>query len=193
MGEIVITGITKCFENKQALSDVSFTVEEGSFFTLLGPSGCGKTTLLRILAGFVKCDTGSITLGGGEITHIPAEQREIGMVFQNYALFPHMNVYENVSYGLQIKKLSKQEVARRVAKYLQLVRLEGYDQRKVNELSGGEQQRVALARALAIEPKVLLLDEPLCNLDAKLRDEMREEIKSLQKQLGITTIFVTHD
>ncbi|MGL4738375.1 MAG: ABC transporter ATP-binding protein [Cellulosilyticaceae bacterium] len=141
----------------------------------------------------MKCDTGRITLGGEAITHMPAEQREIGMVFQNYALFPHMNVYENVAYGLQIKKLPKQEIARRVAKYLKLVRLEGYDHRKVNELSGGEQQRVALARALAIEPKVLLLDEPLCNLDAKLRDEMREEIKSLQKQLGITTIFVTHD
>lgn len=193
MEKVVIENLIKKFDNTVAVDQVSFKIEEGSFFTFLGPSGCGKTTILRSIAGFIKPDQGKIFLGNRDITNIQPESREVGMVFQNYALFPHMNVYENVAYGLKIKKLSKKDIKERVEKYLRLVRLNGYENRKVNELSGGEQQRVALARSLAIEPKVLLLDEPLCNLDAKLRDEMRVEIKELQRKLGITTIFVTHD
>ena len=193
MERITIQNIHKSFEGKGALEAVSLTIEAGSFFTLLGPSGCGKTTLLRILAGFEKADEGVIKFGEQDVTNIPAEQRGVGMVFQNYALFPHMSVYENVAYGLKVKKYPRRELKEKVAKYLRLVRLEGYEERAVSALSGGEQQRVALARSLATEPKVLLLDEPLCNLDAKLRDEMREEIKALQKQLQITTLFVTHD
>lgn len=193
MEKIVIENLIKKFDNTVAVDCVSFEIEGGSFFTFLGPSGCGKTTILRSIAGFIKPDEGKIFLGHKDITNVPPESREVGMVFQNYALFPHMNVYENIAYGLKIKKLNKKNIREKVEKYLNLVRLNGYENRNVNELSGGEQQRVALARSLAIEPKVLLLDEPLCNLDAKLRDEMRVEIKELQRKLGITTIFVTHD
>lgn len=188
-----INNIKKVFKNTVAINNISFNIEEGEFFTFLGPSGCGKTTLLRIIAGFTQPEEGSVFIGDIDLTKMPAEKREVGMVFQNYALFPHMNVYENIAYGLKIKKLSKKEIQIKVLDVLKLVRLTGYEQRKITELSGGEQQRVALARALVIEPKVLLLDEPLCNLDAKLRDEMRIEIKELQKKLKITTIFVTHD
>lgn len=193
MKGLSINNIKKVFENTVAINDVSFDIKEGEFFTFLGPSGCGKTTLLRIIAGFEKPEVGSIFIGDTEITKIQAEKREVGLVFQNYALFPHMNVYENIAYGLKIKKVSKKDIQNKVLDTLKLVRLEGYEKRKITELSGGEQQRVALARALVIEPKVLLLDEPLCNLDAKLRDEMRNEIKELQRKLRITTIFVTHD
>ncbi len=193
MKGLSINNIKKVFEDTVAINDVSFDIKEGEFFTFLGPSGCGKTTLLRIIAGFEKPEVGSIFIGDTEITKIQSEKREVGLVFQNYALFPHMNVYENIAYGLKIKKLSKKDIQNKVLDTLKLVRLEGYEKRKITELSGGEQQRVALARALVIEPKVLLLDEPLCNLDAKLRDEMRNEIKELQRKLRITTIFVTHD
>lgn len=193
MGKVRIEQVQKRFKDTIALDNISLTVEEGSFFTFLGPSGCGKTTLLRIIAGFISPDVGKIFLGDKNITDMPPENREIGMVFQSYALFPHMDVYQNVAYGLKIKKESQQVIKEKVSAYLKRVRLEGYEKRKVSELSGGEQQRVALARSLIITPKVLLLDEPLCNLDAKLRDDMREEIKRIQKELGITTIFVTHD
>lgn len=193
MGKVILKNINKKYDNKIVLDNIDFHIEEGSFFTFLGPSGCGKTTLLRIIAGFVKSESGSIYLGNEDITNIPAEYRKVGMVFQNYALFPHMNVYDNVAYGVKIKGLGKKEVKERVNKYLNLVNLNGYDKKLVGELSGGEQQRVALARTLAVEPKVLLLDEPLSNLDANLRDKMRIEIKNLQQRLGITTIFVTHD
>ncbi|TCO79431.1 ABC transporter ATP-binding protein [Marinisporobacter balticus] len=193
MVKLVLRDISKKFEDTTAVDYVDFSIDEGSFFTFLGPSGCGKTTLLRMIAGFIKPDTGRILLRNKDITHIPSENREIGMVFQNYALFPHLNVYENIAYGLKIKRITKKEIGNKVEKYLNLVRLEGYENRKITELSGGEQQRVALARSLVVEPKVLLLDEPLSNLDAKLRDKMRIEIRDLQKELGITTIFVTHD
>lgn len=193
MGKLELRDISKKFGDTIAVDYVDFSIDEGSFFTFLGPSGCGKTTLLRMIAGFIKPDTGKIFLGNKNITRIPAENREIGMVFQNYALFPHMNVYENIAYGLKIKKTTKKEIGNKVEKYLNLVRLDGYENRKISELSGGEQQRVAIARSLVIEPKVLLLDEPLSNLDARLRDKMRIEIRDLQKELGITTLFVTHD
>ncbi|MCT4607310.1 MAG: ABC transporter ATP-binding protein [Marinisporobacter sp.] len=193
MGKIVLENISKTFGNTIAVDHIDFSIEKGSFFTFLGPSGCGKTTILRIIAGFIKPDKGKIFLENEDITLIPPENREVGMVFQNYALFPHMNVYENIAYGLKIKKLPKKEIRDQVEKYLHLVSLEGYENRKISELSGGEQQRIALARALVIQPKVLLLDEPLSNLDANLRDKMRIEIRELQKNLGITTIFVTHD
>ncbi|MCT4621931.1 MAG: ABC transporter ATP-binding protein [Marinisporobacter sp.] len=193
MGNIVLENISKTFGNTIAVDHIDFSIDKGSFFTFLGPSGCGKTTILRIIAGFIKADKGKIFLGNKDITLIPPENREVGMVFQNYALFPHMNVYENIAYGLKIKKSPKKENRDQVEKYLHLVSLDGYEHRKISELSGGEQQRIALARALVIEPKVLLLDEPLSNLDANLRDKMRIEIRELQKSLGITTIFVTHD
>lgn len=193
MGQIILKNIYKKYDNKVVLDNIDFTIEEGSFFTFLGASGCGKTTLLRIIAGFVKSEEGRVLLGDKDITDLKAEHREIGMVFQNYALFPNLNVYDNVAYGLKIKKLNKKEIKIRVNKYLELVNLKGYDKKIVSELSGGEQQRVALARTLVTEPKVLLLDEPLSNLDAKLREKMRLEIKDIQQKLGITTIFVTHD
>lgn len=193
MKGIVIKNLKKSFGKKIAIDNISFEIDKGEFFTFLGPSGCGKTTLLRSIAGFNEPDYGSIYLGDKDITNMPAEKREVGLVFQNYALFPHMNVFDNIAYGLKVKKLSKNEVNKKVKEILKLIKLEGYEKRKITELSGGEQQRVALARALVIEPEVLLLDEPLCNLDAKLREEMRVEIKELQRKLKITTIFVTHD
>lgn len=193
MGEIILKNICKKYDNKIILEEIDFSIEEGSFFTFLGASGCGKTTLLRIIAGFVKSEKGRVFLGNKDITNLRPEEREIGMVFQNYALFPNLNVYENIAYGLKIKKLKRTEIKEKVNKYLELVNLKGYDKKIVSELSGGEQQRVALARTLATEPKVLLLDEPLSNLDAKLREKMRIEIKEIQEKLGITTIFVTHD
>lgn len=193
MGEIILKNICKKYDDKIILDNIDFSIEEGSFFTFLGASGCGKTTLLRIIAGFVKSEKGRVFLGNKDITNLRPEEREIGMVFQNYALFPNLNVYENIAYGLKIKKLKRTEIKEKVNKYLELVNLKGYDKKIVSELSGGEQQRVALARTLATEPRVLLLDEPLSNLDAKLREKMRIEIKEIQEKLGITTIFVTHD
>jgi ABC-type Fe3+/spermidine/putrescine transport system ATPase subunit len=193
MSKVELRNISKKFGDTVALENIDFAIEEGSFFTFLGPSGCGKTTLLRIISGFVKDHKGRVIIGNKDMTHVSSEKREIGMVFQNYALFPHMNVYENIAYSLKIKKINKKEILNRVDKYLNLVSLDGYGNRKINELSGGEQQRVALGRSLVMEPKVLLLDEPLSNLDARLRDKMRIEIGDLQKELGITTLFVTHD
>jgi iron(III) transport system ATP-binding protein len=193
MGNILFKNIWKSFDGKNILKDINIEIKDGELFTFLGPSGCGKTTLLRILAGFEKPDSGSIEINKEDITDLIPEKRSISMVFQNYALFPHMNVFENVSYGLRIRGI-KEKVRKEKAEHcLKMVRLEDFAKRDINDLSGGEQQRVAIARALAIDPKVLLLDEPLSNLDAKLREKTRMEIRELQKNLGISTIFVTHD
>ena len=177
----------------KVLHDITLTVEPGEFFALLGPSGSGKSTLLRLIAGFNQHQAGKLLVGGRDVTGIPPWKRNVGMVFQNYALWPHMTVAENVAFGLEERKRPRDEVRTRVAQALELVGLTGYGERRPNQLSGGQQQRVALARTLAIEPQVLLLDEPLSNLDAKLRVQMRRELLRLHKRLGITTIFVTHD
>jgi iron(III) transport system ATP-binding protein len=176
-----------------AVRDVSLTVQPGEFLTLLGPSGCGKTTTLRMIAGFERPDSGRVFIGEQDVTDQMANQRNIGFVFQNYALFPHLPVFENVAYGLRVKGLPEAELAQAVRDVLQLVGLGGYDRQFPHQLSGGEQQRVALARAIVIRPRVLLFDEPLSNLDAKLRVHMRREIQQLQKQLSITAVYVTHD
>lgn len=193
MGDIYFENIVKTFNDIQVLKDISIEIKDGELFTFLGPSGCGKTTLLRILAGFEEPDSGAVKLNGKDITRLIPEKRDISMVFQNYALFPHMNVGENVGYGLKVRGVSKNIIAEKVKHYLDIVGMTKLANRNINELSGGEQQRVCIARALAIDPKVLLLDEPLSNLDAKLREKMRIEIKEIQSKLGITTIFVTHD
>ena len=185
--------ITKCFGPLRAVDDVSLTIGEGAFFTLLGPSGCGKTTLLRTIAGFYHPDAGEIRFGERLMNQIPAHRRETGMVFQNYALFPHLSVFDNIAYGLRARKVPKAEIAERIGRMIKSVQLEGLERRAPSQLSGGQQQRVALARALVISPQILLMDEPLSNLDAKLRVSMREEIRRIQKELGITTIYVTHD
>ena len=176
-----------------AVQDTTLDIEPGSFVTLLGPSGCGKTTTLRMIAGFESPDEGDIFLGDENINALTPNKRDTAMVFQSYALLPHYNVFDNVAYGLKIRKLPKEEIHERVMNILKLVEMDGMESRMTNQLSGGQQQRVALARALVIEPSVLLFDEPLSNLDAKLRISMRVEIKRLQKKLGITTLFVTHD
>lgn len=189
-----VQNLTKEFPGgARAVSEINFTVPEGSLFTLLGPSGCGKTTTLRMIAGLETPTSGKILFGNEDYTNFPPHRREIGMVFQSYALFPHMSVFENVAYGLKIRNVSKGELRKRVEKVLELVDLADTIDRKPSQLSGGQQQRIALARALVYEPKVLLLDEPLSNLDAKLRVYMREEIRKVQKKAGITTIYVTHD
>ena len=175
-----------------AVDNVSLNIEKGQFVTLLGPSGCGKTTTLRLIAGFEFPTSGHITLDGQRLDDVPPNRRDMAMVFQSYAIFPHLNVFENIAYGLRIKKLSSTEIRRRVNEVMKLTQLTGLENRAPNQLSGGQQQRVALARALVVEPKVLLFDEPLSNLDAKLREEMRFEIRDLQKRLGITAIYVTH-
>lgn len=193
MGEVDLKNISKRFGDSHACKAINLDIREGEFFTFLGPSGCGKTTLLRLIAGFIQPEEGSIHIGGINVTTLPPEKRRVGMVFQNYALFPFMTVGENIEYGLRIQTKNKSEIQKKSRYYLEMVGLGGFETRAVSELSGGEQQRVAFARSLAVEPRVLLLDEPLSNLDAKLRDSMRDELKRLQKQLGITTIFVTHD
>ncbi|MCL6567337.1 MAG: ABC transporter ATP-binding protein [Meiothermus silvanus] len=175
------------------LQNLDLEVQKGELIALLGPSGCGKTTTLRIVAGLLEPSGGQLKVDGRDITRTPPYHRNMGLVFQNYALFPHLTVERNVAFGLEIRGVSRQEIVRRVGEALELVRLSGFQKRSVRELSGGQQQRVALARALVIQPDVLLLDEPLSNLDAKLRDEMRNEIRRIQQELHITTIFVTHD
>jgi len=190
---IVISNASRRFGSVQAVDQVDLTVEEGEFFTLLGPSGCGKTTLLRMIAGFCELDSGEIRFGERRIDRLPAHVRDIGMVFQNYAVFPNLSVAGNVAYGLKARSVPAAETGRRVEEALALVQLAGYGERKPHELSGGQLQRVAIARALVIRPQVLLFDEPLSNLDARLRVNMRGEIRSLQKTLGITAIYVTHD
>ncbi|HEV3237738.1 MAG TPA: ABC transporter ATP-binding protein, partial [Gemmataceae bacterium] len=181
------------FKEALAVDRVSLEIKAGELFFLLGPSGCGKTTLLRTLAGFVQPDTGSLHFGSENITNLPPRSRGAGMVFQTYALWPHMSVAKNVAYGLKVRGLASAEVNRRVDQALKMVRMPGFGDRRPNELSGGQQQRIALARALVIEPRVILLDEPLSNLDARLRDEMREEIRRLHQETGLTMIYVTHD
>jgi iron(III) transport system ATP-binding protein len=193
MTSIRLEGISKEFPGVHALGNVSMDIEPGEFFTLLGPSGCGKTTLLRTIAGFYQQDRGHVYLDGDCIDAVPPHLRDTGMVFQNYAVFPHMNVFENVAFGLRNRRVPREEIGRRVAKALAMARLTGYEKRTPDQLSGGQQQRVGLARAMVIEPRVLLMDEPLSNLDAKLRIEMREEIRDLQRALGTTTVYVTHD
>ena len=190
---IQINNISKHFADVKAVDDVSFEIKEGEFFSLLGPSGCGKTTLLRLLAGFEYPTTGNLLIDGVDITELSPDKRPTNMVFQNYAIFPHLNVEKNIQFGLRKLGLSNDEIDNKVKDVLTLVKLEGYEQRFSNQLSGGQRQRVALARALVRQPKVLLLDEPLGALDKKLRDEMQLELRTLQKNIGITFVFVTHD
>lgn len=190
---IRISSINKSFGSVTALSDFNLELTKGELVTLLGPSGCGKTTALRIVAGFEKPDSGTIESNGLDIANQPAHKRQMGMVFQNYSLFPHMNVSENIGFGLKVRGIERAERDMHVAKVIERVRLTGLEMRYPHQLSGGQQQRVALARALVIEPQVLLLDEPLSALDAKVRAELRDEIRLLQSELGVATIFVTHD
>ncbi len=193
MSNVAIHRARKLYGQAAALDGVSIDFADGEFFGLLGPSGSGKTTLLRAIAGFVALDEGEISIAGERVEHVPVHKRAIGMVFQNYALFPHLNVAENVGFGLSVRGHSGAEIARRVAEMLDLVRLPGFEARKPRQLSGGQQQRVALARALITRPRVLLLDEPLGALDRRLRQEMQVELKQIQREIGITAIFVTHD
>ena len=184
---------SKRFDKVVALDDANLSVRRGELMTLLGPSGCGKTTLLNLVAGFLVADAGQVEIDGKRVNEIPTYKREIGMMFQNYALFPHMSIADNVGYGLRMRGVAKPDLQRRVAQALSLVRLTGVEDRRPFQLSGGQQQRVALARALVVSPKVLLLDEPFSALDKNLRASMQIEIKEIQRQLGLTTIFVTHD
>ncbi len=193
MSGITIRGASRSFGTVRAVDSVDLEVGEGEFFTLLGPSGCGKTTLLRMIAGFCELDAGEIRFGERRIDRLPAHLRDIGMVFQNYAVFPNLTVAGNVAYGLKARKVPAPELGQRVEEALRLVQLAGYGERWLHQLSGGQLQRVAIARALVIRPQVLLFDEPLSNLDARLRVSMRGEIRELQKTLGITALYVTHD
>ena len=190
---VIIKNAVKKYGDFTAVNGISLNIEQGEFFTLLGPSGCGKTTLLRMIAGFNTVDGGEICFDQQVINTLPAHKRDIGMVFQNYAIFPHLNVADNVAYGLKARKVPKEQIVPRVDEALKMVQIDQLKTRQPNELSGGQQQRVALARAFVIEPGVLLMDEPLSNLDAKLRVQMRTTIKKLQRRLGITTVYVTHD
>lgn len=190
---VELTHVTKAFDTTLAVDDVSLRIEPGEFFFLLGPSGCGKTTFLRILAGFYQPDAGELRFDDTVMNTIPPHQRNTGMVFQNYALWPHMSVAENIEYGLTLRKLEKGERQQKIAEVLEMVQMAEYGNRPVNTLSGGQQQRIALARALVIEPSVLLLDEPISNLDAALRQHMRDEVKQIHSRTNITTFYVTHD
>lgn len=190
---IELKNISKQYEDNTVLDNLSLNIRKNEFVTLLGPSGCGKTTTLKIIAGFETADSGSIMFKNEDISDIPPYKRQLNTVFQKYALFPHMNVYENIAFGLKIKKLSKDEIDKKVKEMLRMVSLSGFEKRSIESLSGGQQQRVAIARALVNEPEVLLLDEPLGALDLKLRKEMQLELKKIQQELGITFIFVTHD
>ncbi len=193
MSGIHLEHISQHFGEQIALNDVSLTVNEGEFFSLLGPSGCGKSTLLNIIGGFLEPTKGVVYIGDQNVTNLPPYQRKTGMVFQSYALFPHLTVFDNVAYGLKVQKKKKAEIKEKVMESLSLVQLEAFAKRMPHQLSGGQQQRVAIARALAIQPSVLLLDEPLSNLDAKLRKNMQTELRNIQRNVGITTILVTHD
>ena len=193
MAGVTVSHVNKHFGAMKALDDISIDFADGEFFGLLGPSGSGKTTLLRVIAGFIFSDSGSVVIGGQPVERVPVEKREIGMVFQNYALFPNMSVADNVGFGLRVRELSAAEIARRVGEALDLVQLGDLGERRPHQLSGGQRQRVALARAIVTEPRVLLLDEPLSALDKALRVDMQIELKRIQREIGITTIFVTHD
>lgn len=190
---ITFENVTKSYGDTQVLKNINFEIEKGKFYTLLGPSGCGKTTILRIIAGFTDASTGTVTLNGEDVTDLPPNKRKVNTVFQDYALFPHMNVFENIAFGLRLKKLPEDVIKQKVSEALKLVQLSGYEKREIVQMSGGQQQRVAIARALVNEPEVLLLDEPLSALDLKLRTDMQYELRELQQRLGITFIFVTHD
>lgn len=190
---VELKNLTKDFGSFRAVNDLNLFIETGKFVAILGPSGCGKTTTLRLLAGFEPPSKGSIFIHGRDVKHLPPRKRNLGIVFQNYALFPHLTIFQNVAYGLKMQRQSREEIKRRVHEALALVHLSGLEERKPNELSGGQQQRVALARSIVLAPDLLLFDEPLSNLDAKLRDIMRTEIRRIHQSLGITTIFVTHD
>ena len=193
--EIIVSfqHVEKVFDEEKVLKDISFELEKGKFYTLLGPSGCGKSTILNLVAGFTSPSEGKIILNGVETNNTPPNKRKVNTVFQDYALFPHMNVFDNVAFGLKIKKMKKNVIEEKVMSALQMVRLNGFEQREVSEMSGGQRQRVAIARALVNEPDVLLLDEPLSALDLKLRTDMQYELRELQRRLGITFLFVTHD
>lgn len=190
---VLLSGISKSFDGKEVISQLDLTINNGEFLTLLGPSGCGKTTVLRLIAGLETVDSGQIMLDNQDITHVPAENRYVNTVFQSYALFPHMTVFENVAFGLRMQKTPAAEIAPRVTEALRMVQLEEFAQRKPHQLSGGQQQRVAIARAVVNKPRLLLLDESLSALDYKLRKQMQNELKALQRKLGITFVFVTHD
>ena len=190
---IELKGVSRTFDDTPALKNINLYIRKREFVTLLGPSGCGKTTMLRIIGGFEYADEGQVLFEGRDIAGVPPYKRRINTVFQKYALFTHLNVFDNIAFGLKLKKMPKDEIRRRVERMLKLVKMEGYEKRGVNSLSGGQQQRIAIARALVNEPEVLLLDEPLGALDLKLRREMQLELKSMQQQLGITFIYVTHD
>lgn len=193
MSKVILKNLSKFFSETAAVNHIDLEIAQGEFFSLLGPSGCGKTTTLRMIAGFEFPTAGQIFFDDRDVTFLPPHRRNTGMVFQNYALFPHMTVFKNVAFGLEARGVSKPDIKKRVRDALKLVNLADYDHRKVTELSGGQQQRVAIARAIVIEPVILLLDEPLSNLDARLREETRDELRALQRRLGITTIYVTHD
>ena len=190
---IELKNITVSFDGEKILDDISLSISDKEFVTLLGPSGCGKTTTLRIIAGFLEQDQGDVFFDGKKINSLPANKRNVNTIFQRYALFPHLNVYDNIAFGLKVKRVPKDEIKQRVSEMLKLINLEGFEKRSISGLSGGQQQRVAIARAVINKPKVLLLDEPLAALDLKLRKDMQVELKNIQKQLGITFIFVTHD
>ncbi|MEG2720790.1 MAG: ATP-binding cassette domain-containing protein, partial [Oscillospiraceae bacterium] len=190
---INLKNISISFDEQPILKDINLYIRDGEFITFLGPSGCGKTTTLRIIAGFLEPDSGEVVFEGKTINGVPAHKRQVNTIFQRYALFPNLNVYENIAFGLKLKKMKKEEVEKIVNQMLTLVNLKGFAKRNVASLSGGQQQRVAIARALAVKPRVLLLDEPLGALDLKLRKDMQIELKNIQQQLGITFIYVTHD
>lgn len=193
MAHIALQEISASYGSHEVIHHISFDIADGDLHTLLGPSGCGKSTTLRLIAGFLAPDSGTILLNGRDITHLPPEKRAMGIVFQNYALFPNMSVAQNVAYGLKVDRRPKAEITKIVDQYLEITGLGDFANRNVMELSGGQQQRVAIARALAPAPQVLLLDEPMANLDAELRERMRDEIRRIQHQVGVTTLFITHD
>lgn len=193
MASVELQSVVKNYGGAPVVNQVSLSVQDGEFLTLLGPSGCGKTTCLRMVAGFIAPDSGVVRIAGQDVTRVPAYRRNTGMVFQQYALFPHLSVAQNLAFGLQLRKVNRHDIRQRVEDALERIRLPGYGNRYPDQLSGGQKQRVALARALIFSPRVLLLDEPLGALDQKLREELQQEIKRIQKEVGITTIFVTHD
>lgn len=193
MSFVTVKNLQKSFASNTVFSDINFSIDQGEFVTLLGPSGCGKSTLLRCLAGLNSVETGEIWVGEQNITHLAPQKRDIGMVFQSYALFPNMTVANNIAFGLKMKRLGKDEIAKQVARVIELVELKGKEQQYPHQLSGGQKQRVALARALVVQPKILLLDEPLSALDARIRKHLRQQICDIQKELNLTTVFVTHD